>query len=596
MRRAHFILLLALVCLSVLVAAPFVRVHAAKKKKPALQAEAVYVGTAACSRCHLAIANSFARTSMGHSLTPITADLLKTLPLTVEHNTTIIDPTTQHELSVHAEDGHLYQTESEMAGGQQVFRNTHAMEWIIGTGENGFGALLRRDGYLFQAPLSYYSKAAHWDLSPGYQNGDLAFNRLIQPGCIYCHSGRPRPVPNFAGKYEAAAFTQTSVGCENCHGPGSTHVDAMESGAEHKPGQDPTIVNPQHLSGQLADDICMGCHQVGDARVLKPGKSYQDFRPGEPLDKTVSIFLVPPTRENPPQDDHLEHYFSMILSKCYRASAARPEAQQMRCISCHDPHVEPAAAEAPAFYNSKCMACHTAASCKAPQAVRQATTPADNCIGCHMPKRAITVISHSVATNHRIVARSDEPFPDEAFAQATVAMPDLVLLNAVGARGAAAAPVPALSRLQAYALLEVSKPASKEHFHAAWLSTLSELEVSDVENAIVQAALGHRELEAQHFTAAIDHLQHALRLNPTQPAVFTDLSEAQAQSGQLDEAIASARRAVELDPFAPNQQKALIARLIAAKQYPQAQAALEHYVELFPEDDGMRRMLAMVKE
>jgi hypothetical protein len=72
------------------------------------------------------------------------------------------------------------------------------MEWIIGTGENGFGALLRRDGYLFQAPLSYYSKAAHWDLSPGYQNGDLAFNRLIQPGCIYCHSGRPQPVPNFA--------------------------------------------------------------------------------------------------------------------------------------------------------------------------------------------------------------------------------------------------------------------------------------------------------------------------------------------------------------------------------------------------------------
>ena len=595
MRRVQFTFLLALACLLLV---PWAHVRAAKKKKAgsASQATAAYVGTAACSRCHLAIANNFARASMGHSLTPVTSDLLKTLPLTPDHNTTVIDPTTHHELTVHAEEGKLYQTESEAANGREVFRNTHPMEWIVGTGENGFGALLRRDGYLFQAPLSYYSKAAHWDLSPGYQNGDLAFNRLIQPGCIYCHSGRPQPVPNFAGKYAAAPFTQTSVGCENCHGPGSAHVDAMENGEEYKPGHDPTIVNPQHLTGQLSDDICMGCHQVGDARVLKPGKTYQDFRPGQPLDNTVSIFIEPPSPEHPPQDDHLEHYYAMSLSKCFRASAAQPESKQMRCITCHDPHVEPTAAEAPVFYNAKCMTCHTAASCKAPLATRQATAPADNCIGCHMPKRAITVISHSVATNHRIVARPDESFPDVAFSQTTAAMPDLIHLNAVGPRGTAAAPTPALARLQAYALLEISKPAGKEHFHAAWLSTLGELEKTDTEDAIVQAALGHRELEAHNLPQAIDHLQHALRLNATQPAVLADLSEAQAQSGRLDEAIASASKAVEFDPFAPGMQKTLIERLIEAKQYPQAQAALEHYVQLFPEDDGMRRMLALVKE
>jgi hypothetical protein len=595
MRRMHFILLLALACFFF---APWAHVCAAKKKKPASapQASATYVGTAACSRCHLEIANHFMRTSMGRSLTPITPDFLKTLPLTPDHNTTVVDPTTHHELSVHAKDGKLYETESETVNGQDIFRNTHPMEWIIGNGENGFGALLRRDGYLFQAPLSYYSRPAHWDLSPGYQNGDLAFNRLIQPGCIYCHSGRPQPVPNFAGKYESTVFTQTSVGCENCHGPGSAHIEAMENGEEYKPALDPTIINPKDLTGQLSDDICMGCHQVGDARVLKPGKTYQDFRPGQPLDNTVSIFLEPPSREHPPQDDHLEHYYAMSLSKCFRASATQPPAKQMRCITCHDPHVEPTAAEAPAFYNAKCMSCHTAGSCKAPQAARQATMPADNCIGCHMPKRAITVISHSVATNHRIVARPDEPFPEVAFTQTTAAMPDLIHINAIGSRGANAAPVSALSRLQAYALLEVSKPANKDHYHAAWLSALHELETANAEDPLVQAALGHRELQAQHLPAAIDHLQHALRLNPTQPAVFTDLSEAQAQSGQLDDAIANARKAVELDPFNPNIQKTLIERLITAKQYPQAEAALEHYVQLFPEDDGMRRMLAMVKE
>jgi hypothetical protein len=56
------------------------------------------------------------------------------------------------------------------------------------------------------------------------------------------------------------------------------------------------------------------------------------------------------------------------------------------------------------------------------------------------------------------------------------------------------------------------------------------------EDPIVQAALGHRELEAHHLPAAIDHLQHSLHLNPCRPACYTDLSLAQKQSGQLNEA------------------------------------------------------------
>src|SRR6202012_3466 len=150
--------------------------------------------SAACSRCHLEITNKFARTSMGRSLTRITPEFLKTLPLDPQHGTSYYDLKSNHHFDVFAQDGKLYQTEYESAAGQEVFRSTHEMEWIVGTGENGFGALLPRDGYLFQAQLSYYSRVVHWDLSPGYQNGDYAFNRVIQPGCIYCHSGRPQPV------------------------------------------------------------------------------------------------------------------------------------------------------------------------------------------------------------------------------------------------------------------------------------------------------------------------------------------------------------------------------------------------------------------
>jgi tetratricopeptide (TPR) repeat protein len=553
-----------------------------------------YVGTAPCARCHRGIASLFARASMGRSLTPIKPEFLQTLPLGATQITSLYDAKSNHRFEVHAENGKLIQSEYETgANGQEVFRSTHEMGWIIGTGENGFGALLRRSDYLFQAPLSHYTQTARWDLSPGYQDVDDGFNRVIQPGCIYCHSGRPQPIVGRDGSYRDPAFTQTSIGCENCHGPGAAHVEAMRKGKFSKSGSDPMIVNPERLTSQLADDICMSCHQAGDARVLQPGKTYQDFRPGEPLERTVAIFQIPPTRDNPPNEDHVQHYYSMSLSKCFLATRNRSAEKQLRCISCHDPHVEPTEAEAPAYFKSKCLACHSEASCTAPHAARQATTPSDNCIGCHMPTRGIRVISHSSATNHRIVRTSDELFPDQTFNQTTATMPDLIELNPAGDRGAGALAPSALIRLQAYSLL---KAEGKAQFVQPWLKTLAELETSNPENAIVQASLGHRDLEDHNYAEAISHLERSLRLDPLQPLVYIDLSEAQDQSGKRNEAILSASNAVALEPFNPGIRKTLIYQLIQDKQYDRVEAEMEKYLQVFPEDDRMREMLAIAKQ
>jgi len=553
-----------------------------------------YVGSSACIHCHRGIAESFGKTSMGRSLTAITPEFLRTLPVGSPQKTSLFDSKSNHHFEVHAENGKLIESESETgANGQEVFHDSHEMGWIIGTGENGFGALLRRGDYLFQAPLSYYTQTARWDLSPGYQNGDDGFNRVIQPGCIYCHSGRPQPIAGHDGSYRDPAFTQTPIGCENCHGPGAGHVDAMRAGRFAKGSVDPTIVDPERLSSQLSDDICMSCHQAGDMRVLQPGKNYQDFRPGEPLERTVAIFQIPPTRENPPNEDHVEHYYSMSLSKCFLATRNLPPEKQLRCISCHDPHVEPTEAEAPAYFKSRCLACHSEASCTAPHAARQATTPGDNCIACHMPRRNIRVISHSSATNHRIVRVPDEPFPDQTFHQTTAAMPDLIELDPAGVRGPKAVAPPALIRLQAYAQF---KAQGKEQFAQSWRTTLAELEKSDPENAIVQASLGHRDLEDHQYAEAISHLERSLQLDPLQALVYVDLCAAQDQSGKREEAVQSARKAVALEPFNPAIRKTLLYQLIQDKQYDQVEAEMEKYLQLFPEDDRMRQMLALAKQ
>ncbi|HLY43641.1 MAG TPA: hypothetical protein VKR52_20675 [Terracidiphilus sp.] len=567
----------------------------AKGMPPAVESnQDGYIGSAACARCHRGIAESFAKTSMGRSLTAITPEFLKTLPLEPPEKTTVFDSKSKHHFEVRAENGKLIENEYETpASGPEVFRSTYEMGWIIGTGENGFGALLKRGDYLFQAPLSYYTRPARWDLSPGYQNGDDGFNRVIQPGCIYCHSGRPQPIAGHDGSYRDPAFTQTPIGCENCHGPGAAHAEAMRAGKYAKSGSDLMIVNPKRLSGQLSDDICMSCHQAGDVRVLQAGKTYQDFRPGEPLERTVAIFQIPPTRDNPPHEDHVEHYYSMSLSKCFRATRKLPEEKQLRCISCHDPHVELTEAEAPAYFKSACLKCHTEASCTAPRAARRATTPSDNCIGCHMPQRKIGFISHSSATNHRIVRTPDEPFPDETFNQTIPAMPDLIELNPAGERGPGASAPPALIRLQAYALL---KAEGKEQFADSWLKTLAGLETSNPENAIVEASTGHRDLEEHKYAEAASHLERSLQLNPLQALVYVDLSAAREQLGQRSEAILSAGKAVSLEPFNPGIRKTLIYQLIQDKEYDKAEAEMEKYLQLFPEDDRMRQMLAIVRQ
>jgi Tetratricopeptide repeat/Cytochrome c554 and c-prime len=543
--------------------------------KPSVSSNAPgYVGSAACATCHADIYREFKKTAMGHSIVPANAASFARLSLPAHFTNSAI----HRQFDVFEKNGTLY--ESEYAVGPdstETFRDTRPIRWLIGAGINGYGPVIEEQHYLFQAPLSFYTKTNSWGPSPGYEGLDLGFNRPILTGCIFCHSGRANPVAGTNGEYQKQPFTETSVGCENCHGPGAAHIRTVLSGnfnAMH-------IVNPAKLPPYLADNICMACHQTGDVRVLKPGKSYSDIRPGRPLDDVLSIFLVPPTPDSPPNADHVEHYYSMILSKCYRASKGR-----LSCLSCHDPHMQPTEAEAPAYYNRKCMACHTTKSCRLPMAARLKTAPKDNCIGCHMPKRDIQVISHSTATNHRIVATPDEPFPEVTFHQTTAALPDLIHLDP--APGQKNAQPPLLTLLQAYGQLAAEKP----QYVVRYLDVLSKLEKTMPDNAMVEAAVGRRNLKQGDIPGAIARLQRAMQLAPPQATTCADLAEALEREGQSEEAIQWLDKSIALDPFNPFTQRTLIVALIRLRNYPRARAALKRYVQTFPQDEYIRRMLA----
>jgi hypothetical protein len=357
----------------------------------------------------------------------------------------------------------------------------------------------------------------------------------------------------------------------------------MEDGDSAPASANHSIVNPATLTPWLADNICMSCHQTGDARVLLPGKNYRDFRPGTPLDDTMSILMVPPKRDAPPQADLLQHYFSMTLSKCYRSSAGR-----LSCITCHDPHVQPAREEAPAYYRQKCLSCHTEKSCAVPLAIRQHKNPPDDCSGCHMPKRDITVISHSSLTNHRIIATAEEPFPDEVFHLATAQLPDLVHLNAAPDRKDSTPSL--LTILEAYSQLIEQYP----QYRARYWEVAKQLEATEPDNVMVLEGLADGALAqdtAGARAAALHYLERAIKNGANAPADFERVAALLAGAGHAGDAVQPLQQGIRVAPYDATLYRQLASVYLALGRTSDEAAILREANEIFPQDTAIRRLL-----
>jgi hypothetical protein len=537
-----------------------------------------HVGSRVCAQCHGLIANKYSRTDMGRSMSEMTATLLEKIP----SSASIVDDRLQKHFDLYAEGGKLFQSEyAQGPDDKEIFRETHEVDWIIGSGANGFGALLKRGDFIFEAPLSFYSKTQSWSLSPGYEFGDYGFNRPILPGCIACHSGMPRAVPGGSGRFLEPPFYELAIGCENCHGAGAAHVHEMQEG-DSSTGTNSlmhSIVNPAKLQPWLADNICMSCHQTGDAMVLRPGKEYRDFKPGTPLDDTLAIFMVPPRRDSP-QTDLLEHYFSMTLSKCYRSSGGR-----LSCITCHDPHVEPAKQEAPVQFRAKCLQCHNEKSCALPVAVRQRKTPPNDCAGCHMPKREVQTIAHAVLTNHRIVAQAEDPYPDAAFHMTSPQTPDLVHVTAIpGKHGEEISP---LLLLQAYGQLMIPNP----EYRGRYFALAKQLQSSNPNNIEVLEALAALALDEKDDDKAIRYFDSAVKNGSKSPQTYEQLASLLVRTRRFPEAVNTLEPGIKLLPFDALLYRLLGVSYLTLNKNEAARRLLQPAVQTFPQDRALRQLL-----
>ncbi len=305
----------------------------------------------------------------------------------------------------------LYIYEFRVTNGDTVHRRRQYINYIVGSGHHTNSHLYQVNGYVFQAPITFYTQKGIWDLPPGFEQGfNSRFNRQIGLECMSCHNGYPQFAMGSENKF---LKVPNGIDCERCHGPGSMHVREKREGilVDTSKFIDYTIVNPGKLSVDLQFDLCQRCHLQGNA-VLKPGKSFYDFKPGMKLSDVMEVYL-PRYENDESQFIMASHADRLKKSACFKvmadknadATGLRPYKNALTCVTCHNPHVSVRNSGVSSF-NAQCSSCHSSGQqtiCSESETTRSASK--NNCISCHMPVSGSLDIPHVTVHDHYIRKR-----------------------------------------------------------------------------------------------------------------------------------------------------------------------------------------------
>jgi photosynthetic reaction center cytochrome c subunit len=450
-----------------------------------------------CVFCHRSEAEGYARSAMAHSLRRAGNEPDGTVQTADTKITIKSSPT-----------GYWQRLES---GSDDT---SYRIDYVVGSGNHAAGYLLDLDNHLFESPVAYYASRHAYDLAPGYEgrpNPD--FTRPVSEGCLFCHAGSALPVANTSNRYWSPPFSTEAISCERCHGPVEKHLNDPRAG---------TIVNPAKLDHAARDSICEQCHLLGVGRVLNPGKTFADFRPGRPLEDVFTTYrnVLPPGSE--------ENKFKVIshVEQLARSTCARKSNGALWCGTCHDPHNKPV--EPVAFFRSKCLTCHTGVFA-APHPGKES-----NCIGCHMPRRDAKDGGHTAFTDHRIQPR---PQPESDLpADAEIA--------------AWREPAPELQKRNlGMAYINAGMERRSGQFLVRGYRLLAEVQTQFATDSDLFTSIGNALLLAKQTSEAQFAFERALQLRPNSAAAETNAASAYLQAGNIDGAVAHLERAVALDPL-----------------------------------------------
>jgi predicted CXXCH cytochrome family protein len=342
----------------------------------ALQAEPIgaaengahYVGSAACETCHAAIYARWKSTRMAN----VVRD-------PKEHPDAIIPDLSKPDPLVHF-------TKDDIAF-------VYGSKW--------------KQRYFTKVGDDYFPLPAQWDVThkiwrkyfvPNGADWWVPFypaendKRPTGPLCDGCHSVN----------YDIAtkSVTEWNVGCERCHGPGSTHVA--------RPVRE-TIVNPARLDYVHANDTCIQCHSQGRPLNNPIGAKYYDWPVGYHVGLNLADFWK--LEDHKLGETSFTHFADGTAHKNRMQGndfvTSLMYARGVTCFSCHDPHGSANDAMLRAPGSDVCLTCHGANSQNGPHAstIEQHThhaagSPGSQCVACHMPKIAQTIADVNVSSHN----------------------------------------------------------------------------------------------------------------------------------------------------------------------------------------------------
>lgn len=347
--------------------------------------DALYVGTARCIECHADQHASFLQTAHSRSMRVVD-------PQQEPKDGTLDHAASGRRYQSYRREGQLRHRESIplAQGSGEVELCDYPLRYLVGSGRFTRSYAVEDAGFLVESPMTWYESLHEWRMSPGYDKpAHRSFHRVIEYDCLFCHAGSLQAIQKNEQRLQLG---ETTIGCERCHGPGSMHV-ARWSNSDIQPSEvvDRTIVNPKHLSRELADAICYQCHLTSAVRVLVRGRQLSEFRPGlRWQDFAIDYGFESTSKEM----TVVGHVSQMRQSQCFQASDA------LNCLTCHAAHNPIAPGERVAHYRAICQSCHANRSCTVPENDRTARNGND-CTNCHMPQSS-TDIAHVAFTHHRI--------------------------------------------------------------------------------------------------------------------------------------------------------------------------------------------------
>jgi len=257
-----------------------------------------------------------------------------------------------------------------------------------------------------------------WDSRPKAQGGQRWFHlypdRKLKPGdplhwtgidqvwnyqCADCHSTNLRKNYDEATNAYATTWTDIDVGCEACHGPGSSHVAWADKSAKGLRVEDAAmgltvvlderrgavwVMDPQTGSAARSKprnsareiETCARCH-------ARRGQFADSWHAGDRFGDGFRTSLIVPGLyyADGQQRDEVFNHGSFLGSRMH--------AKGVTCSDCHDPHTLKTRAPG----NAVCAQCHLPTKYDVAAHHHHAEgSPGAACAACHMPTTTYMVV------------------------------------------------------------------------------------------------------------------------------------------------------------------------------------------------------------